>query len=90
LLSCTTTLSYHPFINPITNTADILSVNGIPKLVIANEDAVVAEANCTTVLSKRSKRCTELITDLILIVFFGEIQILQWILEQSLNIRRQQ
>jgi len=31
----------HPLMNPIVNpTADILSVNGIPKLVIANEDAV--------------------------------------------------
>jgi hypothetical protein len=37
-------LSYHPFINPIVNPADILSVNGIPKLVIANEDDVAAEA----------------------------------------------
>ena len=37
-------LSYHPFINPIVNPADILSVNGIPKLVIANEDAVAAAA----------------------------------------------
>jgi hypothetical protein len=62
-------LSYHPFKNPIVNPADILSVNGIPKLVIANEDAVAAAAKCTTVLCKRSKRCTELITDLILIVF---------------------
>ena len=34
--------SYHPFINPIVNPADILPVNGIPKLVIANEEAVVA------------------------------------------------
>jgi hypothetical protein len=37
-------LSYHPFINPIVNPADILSVNGIPKLVIANEDDVAAAA----------------------------------------------
>jgi hypothetical protein len=37
-------LSYHPFINPIVNPADILSVNGIPKLVIANEDDVAAVA----------------------------------------------
>ena len=29
-------------INPIVNPADILPVNGIPKLVIANEEAVVA------------------------------------------------
>lgn len=29
-------------INPIVNPADMLPVNGIPKLVIANEDAVVA------------------------------------------------
>ena len=35
-------LSYHPFINPIVNPADILPVNGIPKLVIANEEAVAA------------------------------------------------
>jgi hypothetical protein len=41
LLSCIT-LPYHPFINPIVNPADILPVNGIPKLVIANEEAVVA------------------------------------------------
>jgi hypothetical protein len=33
---------YHPFINPIVNPADILPVNGIPKLVIANEEAVAA------------------------------------------------
>jgi hypothetical protein len=32
----------HPFINPIVNPADILPVNGIPKLVIANEEAVAA------------------------------------------------
>jgi hypothetical protein len=37
-------LSYHPFINPIVNPADILSVNGISKLVIANEDAVAGAA----------------------------------------------
>ena len=74
----------HPLMNPIVNPADMLSVNGIPKLVIANEDAVAAAANRTTVLSKRSKRCTEFITDLILIVFFWtEVQILQWILEES-------
>jgi hypothetical protein len=48
-------LSYHPFINPIVNTADILSVNGIPKLVIVNEDAVAAVANCTTVLAKEAR-----------------------------------
>ncbi len=35
---------YHPFRNPIVNPADILPVNGIPKLVIANEDAVTAAA----------------------------------------------
>jgi hypothetical protein len=29
-------------INPIVNPADILPVNGIPKLVIANEEAVAA------------------------------------------------
>ena len=34
--------SYHPFINPIVNPADILPVRGIPKLVIANEEAVAA------------------------------------------------
>jgi hypothetical protein len=33
---------YHPFINPIVNPADILPVNGIPKLVVANEEAVTA------------------------------------------------
>jgi len=33
-------LPYHPSINPIVNPADILPVNGIPKLVIANEEAV--------------------------------------------------
>jgi hypothetical protein len=33
-------LLYHPFINPIVNPADILSVNGMPKSVIANEEAV--------------------------------------------------
>ena len=32
--------SYHPFINPIVNPADILPVRGIPRLVIANEEAV--------------------------------------------------
>jgi hypothetical protein len=31
---------YYPFINPIVNPADILPVNGIPKLVIAKEEAV--------------------------------------------------
>ena len=30
---------HHPFINPIVNPADILPVNGIPKLVIASEEA---------------------------------------------------
>jgi hypothetical protein len=34
----------HPFINPIANPADILPVNGIPKLFIANEEAVAAAA----------------------------------------------
>jgi hypothetical protein len=33
---------YHPLINPIVNPADILPVNGIPKVVIANEEAVAA------------------------------------------------
>jgi hypothetical protein len=33
---------YYPFINPIVNPADILPVRGIPKLVIANEEAVAA------------------------------------------------
>ena len=32
----------YPFINPIVNPADILPVRGIPKLVIANEEAVAA------------------------------------------------
>jgi hypothetical protein len=41
LLSCIT-LPYHPLINPIVNPADILPVNGIPKLVTANEEAVAA------------------------------------------------
>ena len=31
------TFSCYPFINPIVNPADILPVNGIPKLVIASE-----------------------------------------------------
>ena len=35
---------YHPFINPIVNPADILPVNGIPKLVIANEEEADAAA----------------------------------------------
>jgi hypothetical protein len=33
--------SYHPFINPIVNPADILPVKGIPKLVIANEEMLL-------------------------------------------------
>jgi hypothetical protein len=37
-----TALSYHPLINPRVNPADILPVNGIPKLDIANEEAVAA------------------------------------------------
>jgi hypothetical protein len=37
--------SYHPFINPIVNPADILPVNGMPKLVIANEAVVAAWAS---------------------------------------------
>ena len=37
-----TALSYHPLINPRVNPADILPVNGIPKLVIANEEVVAA------------------------------------------------
>ena len=32
---------YHPLINPIVNPAEILPVRGIPKLVIANQEAVV-------------------------------------------------
>jgi hypothetical protein len=32
-------------INPIVNPADILRVNGIPKLVIANEEAVAAASD---------------------------------------------
>jgi hypothetical protein len=34
----------HPLINPIVNPADILPVRGIPKLVIADEEAVAAAA----------------------------------------------
>jgi len=34
-------LQYHPLINPRVNPADILPVNGIPKLVITNEEAAV-------------------------------------------------
>ena len=37
-----TALSYHPLINPRVNPADIIPVNGIPKLVIANEEVVAA------------------------------------------------
>jgi hypothetical protein len=37
-----TALSYHLLINPRVNPADILPVNGIPKLVIANEEVVAA------------------------------------------------
>ena len=43
LFSVWITLSYHPFINPIVNPADILPVKGIPKLIIANQEAVAAE-----------------------------------------------
>src|SRR5215212_8832444 len=35
---------YHPLINPRVNPADILSVSGIPKLVIANEEEAVTVA----------------------------------------------
>jgi hypothetical protein len=35
-------LYHHPFINPKVNPADVLPVNGIPKLVIATEEAVAA------------------------------------------------
>ncbi|HZC48132.1 MAG TPA: hypothetical protein VE244_03620 [Nitrososphaeraceae archaeon] len=35
--------SCYPFINPIVNPADTLPVNGISKLVIANEEAIAAE-----------------------------------------------
>jgi hypothetical protein len=35
------TFSCYPLINPRVNPADILPVRGIPKLVIANEDAAV-------------------------------------------------
>ena len=35
-------LSNHPLINLIVNPADILSVRGIPKLIIANEEAAAA------------------------------------------------
>jgi hypothetical protein len=33
---------YHPLINPRVKPAYILSVNGIPKFVIANDEAVAA------------------------------------------------
>jgi hypothetical protein len=36
--------SYHPFINPRVNPADILPVSRIPKLIIAIEEAVAAVA----------------------------------------------
>jgi hypothetical protein len=35
-----TIIFYYPFINPIANPADILPVNGIPKLVITIGEAV--------------------------------------------------
>ena len=38
---------HHPLINPIVNPADILPVNGIPKLVIANEAAAAAWLSLT-------------------------------------------
>jgi hypothetical protein len=56
------------FFNPIVNPADILSVNGIPNWSLRMR-RLLQQLYCTTVLSKRSKRCTELITDLILVVF---------------------
>ena len=43
--------SYHPLINPIVNPADILlPVNGIPKLLIANEEAAAAWTSPTLLL----------------------------------------
>ena len=43
-------LSYHHLINPRVNPADILPVSGIPKLVIANEEAVAAWLSPLTLL----------------------------------------
>jgi hypothetical protein len=40
--------SYHPLINPRVNPADILPVNGIPKIPIVNEEA--AAAACPSLL----------------------------------------
>jgi hypothetical protein len=41
-------LLYHPLINPSVNlAADILLVNGIPKLVVANEEADAAAGSLT-------------------------------------------
>jgi hypothetical protein len=37
-----TLFCHHPLINPIVNPADMLPVNGMPKLVIANEEAIAA------------------------------------------------
>src|SRR5215216_4660448 len=67
VLVCLSLLSSF-FFNPIVNPADILSVNGIPNWSLQMRK-LLQQLYCTTVLSKRSKRCTELITDLILIVF---------------------
>ena len=36
-------LSFHPLINPRVNPVEILPVNGIPKRVIANDDAVATD-----------------------------------------------
>jgi hypothetical protein len=49
--------SYHPLINPIVNPADILPVKGIPKLVIANEDAVATAWTSTILLTLIAEIC---------------------------------
>jgi hypothetical protein len=42
-MSSSSSSSYHPLINPIVNpAAEILPVNGIPKIVIANDENVAA------------------------------------------------
>ena len=53
------TFSCYPFINPIVNPADILPVNGIPKLVIANDEAVAAAAAWPSPLIPVSEPFTE-------------------------------
>ena len=42
LLSWDALYHHHPLINPRVNPAEILPVNGIPKLVITNDEAVAA------------------------------------------------